>query len=63
VGGEPDAVAANWSDILGKLPEGVAFAFDEREPGLTEIVVSVPGRSGITEIGGVRFRLSQEEDR
>jgi hypothetical protein len=60
---EPGPVRETWTKILGELPAGVAFAFDEHERGLTEIAVTVPGPGGTTDIGGVRFRMSQEEDR
>jgi hypothetical protein len=60
---EPGPVQETWSKILGELPAGVVFAFDEHERGLTEIAVTVPGPGGTTDIGGVRFRMSQEEDR
>jgi hypothetical protein len=60
---EPDVVQETWSKILGEVPAGVSFSFDEHERGLTEIAVTVPGPGGTTDIGGVRFRMSQEEDR
>ena len=54
---EPGKTEQTWTDVLGARPPGVTFAPDEDEPGFTEVAVAVPGRSGETEIGGVRFRL------
>jgi predicted enzyme related to lactoylglutathione lyase len=56
---EPDKVAQTWTDVLGARPPGVTFAPDEDEPGVTEVAATVPGRSGTTTIGGVRFRLEE----
>jgi len=57
---EPDRVAQTWTDVLGTKPPGVTFSPDEDEPGFTEVAVATPGRSGMKEIGGVRFRLEDE---
>ena len=57
---EPGKVEQTWTDVLGARPPGITFAPDEDEPGFTEVAVAVPGRSGETEIGGVRFRLEDQ---
>jgi hypothetical protein len=57
---DPDAVAARWDEVLGGRPDGLVFAADDAEPGLTEIAVALPGRSGTTEIGGVTFRIEEQ---
>jgi len=55
---EPGRVEQLWTDLLGARPPGVTFVPDEHEPGFTEVAVAAGGRSGTTEIGGVRFRLA-----
>jgi catechol 2,3-dioxygenase-like lactoylglutathione lyase family enzyme len=59
---DPEAVKARWSEVLGAPASeaGVAFVADDAEPGLTEIAVAAPGRTGTVEIGGVRFRFEEE---
>ena len=57
---EPGKTEQTWTDVLGARPPGVTFAPDEDEPGFTEVAVAVPGRSGETEIGGVRFRMEDQ---
>ena len=59
---EPGRVEQTWTDVLGARPPGVTFAPDEHEAGLTEIAVAVPGRSGTSDIGGVRFRFTDHEE-
>src|SRR3954454_13393336 len=54
---ERGKVWQTWTAVLGARPPGITFAPDEDEPGFTEVAVAVPGRSGETEIGGVRFCL------
>jgi hypothetical protein len=58
---DPDAVAARWDEVLGGRPDGLAFAPDDADRGLTEIAVAVPGRSGTAEVGGVTFRFVEED--
>ena len=59
--GDPGAVAARWSAVLGVDPlPGVSFV--EGNGGLVEVAVAVPeeiraGRESV-EVGGVRFRLA-----
>ena len=56
--GDPEAVQARWTEVLGVAPPGVDFVADVGEPGLTEMTVAIPGRDGATaEIGGVRFTV------
>jgi hypothetical protein len=57
---DPDAVAARWDEVLGGRPAGLTFAADDAEPGLTEITVALPGRSGTAQIGGVTFRIEEQ---
>jgi hypothetical protein len=65
---DPGAVAARWAEVLGVEPRDGVLALDSGtvrfargERGLTEIGVSIPGRGGAAEIGGVRFSFDQEE--
>jgi len=57
---DPGSVASRWEEVLGGRPPGLQFAPDDAERGLTEIAVTVPGRSGTAEIGGVTFRFTEE---
>jgi hypothetical protein len=57
----PDTVAARWAEVLGAEPPGVRFTAGE--DAVTAFRVQVPGRSGTTEIGGVRFEFEFEEER
>jgi hypothetical protein len=56
---DPEAVAARWAGVLGRLPDGVLFA--QGSAGVAEVAVTVPGsvRAGRdrVEVGGVSFAL------
>src|SRR3954451_15040739 len=50
---EPEQTAACWAEILGGEPPGVRFEAGDDD--VTTWRVSVPGRSGAVDVGGVRI--------